>query len=1140
MLYYLTFKDKPFKKNTWCIFFLLVLSLLKVLLPTPASAKQDRRHKLSVNEALRATHKLEIPFIVNKGQINNHIKFYANTVKGTVFVMDNGEIVYSFSDYGSDKKKTLRTSTFKEEIINARINEIKGKKKTVTSVNYFTGKEPSKWRNNISAYEYVTFKEVYDGIAFRLRAYGNKVEKLFYVKPKANPEEIQLKLTGIKALKINKAGQLEAETLHRTRANPLGLLRGGIPYLPCSKAECLALRKTRAGKIILSKPFAYQEIDGNRVMIDVEYEIQNSEYDSEIPQFTYGFKLAPYDKTKELVIDPIVSSTYLGGTGGDYGRDIVTDAKGNIYVCGNTSSVDFPTTENACSANKSGSYDIFVSKINEDLTQLLASTFLGGSKDDYARSLTIDSGGNIYVTGETESSDFPVTENIYDNSYNDTYNGDVFVLKLNKDLTNLEASTYLGGERWDMGNSITMDSDENIIVAGYTMSPDFPTTEATYSNLHNKGYEGFYGDAFISKLNGNLTKLIASTYFGGSDTDSASSVIIDKDGNIFITGRTKSADFPTTPGVYDTDYNNDQKIFHDDIFISKINADLDSLIASAYLGGSKDDIASSIAIDAERNIYVAGHTKSSDFPTSSNAYSPSFNGGLKDAVISKLNTSLTKLLSSTYLGGTKDDVATSMEINTDGIIYVSGNTSSPDFPVSANANDTSFNDTQNNDIFLSKLNDKLTNLSDATYLGGSGEDTAKSIAIGSNDYIYVIGHTTSADFPITSDAYSKSNNGDDAFITKINLTLLRPEVTTGSLTNVIPPDFATMNGMVNPNGQPTTVWFEYGKKSGKYNKITKTQTVSGLDYTVISIDTDGLPLEDNFYYRIVAENSTGVTYGKEMVSNELKKRPETTATRAQKKPSAANANTANLPIRYRPKQFRLSDENSFESAGFMEKLLKRHGIFVSSSLYGFNNNPIQSSDFAKHTIKPNEPANPELEDESVHINFSETGELSEKFVSPDIKEERLVFTYKEEGGQQQTVPLNAGTEAEKQKKIYKTITKKITLKPNEVLYLGAITLERIKKGYIYGYIVENEKGIESANVRLVGIRTGARQNITTDKDGFFRFSGLMEDTYVIIARKNQYKCAHSTSKITDGEKAEIEISMKRNRNPITLHPENKQ
>ncbi|UJS17102.1 MAG: SBBP repeat-containing protein [Candidatus Jettenia sp.] len=823
------------------VFTLLTIFSLALFLSSFIVKGED---KLSEGEIKQKINTLQIPFIANEGQTDEKVGFYAHISGGSVFVTKDGEIVYSLPDlrdtksnyssghgYPSQDNPSIagyilhgtpcnfnilhRTSyqncscyylkmpdthsegepsgkglALKEEIIGGKVAQVKGEGRAVTKVNYFQGKDASQWKSNIPTYEAVNLGEVYEGIEFRLKAYGNNVEKLFYVKPGADPGQIKVRLSGVKLPNppnppLEKGGftvpSLQTEDKRNSpllqavnQRNSSSLLDGNqgnfSPFLKGDQGGLLINEhgelevETELGPVKFTKPVAYQEIEGKRVEVAVEYSIQNTEArsqnkeektsqlttpDSPTPHLTYGFTVASYDTSKELIIDPLLASTYLGGSGYDNVPSIAIDSSGNIYVAGHTTSLNFPTT--AYVHNTPGSYNFtFVLKFNSDLTTILVSTYIAGSADDNKPSIAIDSDGNICVAGTT--------------SFPEGYN--TFISKLNSDLTSLLAFTYLPG---GYKPSIAIDPGGNIYVAGHTGSTNFPTTAGAYDTSYN----GSYFDIYVSKFNSELTSLLASTYLGGSSFDTDPSIAIDPGGNIYVAGHTESTNFPTTPGAYDTSYNS-----YYDTFVSKFNSDLTTLLASTYIGESGISTADlSIAIDPGGNIYVADSTWSSNFPTTPGAYDTSFNG-YRDIFVSKFNSDLTSLLASTYLGGPGENNNPSIAIDSGGNIYVTGWTYSSDFPITGGAYDTSSNG--GSDIFVSKLNSELTSLLASTYLGGAIPDYASSVAIDPGGNIYVAGYTWSSNFPTTADAYDTSvdtslNGVPDIFIAKLDSNLSAPD-----------------------------------------------------------------------------------------------------------------------------------------------------------------------------------------------------------------------------------------------------------------------------------------------------------------------------------------------------------------------------
>ena len=779
--------------------------------PTKHSEQGDKG-KPSQAEVIQKTKTLQVPFIANNGQMDEQVRFYAKTFGGTVFVTKEGEIVYALPNNSSelgvqrfeseDKTRNHRSlrdegwiqdnresrlvkhasvappiglnglnqlngldmssmfNTFytylnslnpaphfialKEILIGAKINGAVGEHPSVTTVNYFTGNDKSKWKTNVPTYDSVSLGEVYKGVVFRLKAYGDNVEKLFCVKPGASPEIIKAQLDGGKSLRVNQDGQLEADT-------DLGLVK-------------------------FTRPIAYQEIEGKRIDVAVEYKIhgaereegqgageqvrtRNSKLEASNPKpeapnskLTYGFTVASYDKTKDLIIDPLLASTYLGGSNVDTGNAIAIDASGSVYVTGYTFSLDFPTTSGAYNTAYNGGSDIFISKLNSGLTSLLASTYLGGSIGvlgksaiDIGTSLAIDTSGNVYATGYTRSIDFPTTSGAYNTVYNGD-GGDAFISKLNSGLTNLLASTYLGGEDYDYGTSLTVDTNGNVYATGYSGS----TISVDRFNV------------FVAKLNSTLTSLLALVNLGGAGFDYGYSIALDASGNVYVAGNTASKDFPTTSGAYDTSHNGSS-----DVFISKLDGGLTSLLASTFLGGYSDDgfYNVSVALDTSGNVYVTGDTDSDDFPTTSGAYDTS-KDRFDDVFISKLDGGLMSLLASTYLGGSDYDRGHSLTLDTSGNVYVKGYTLYKNFPTTSGAYDTSL---YGADAFISKLDSGLTSLLASTFLGVNLSDFGQGITLDTSGNVYVMGYTYAIDFPTTSGAYDTSYNGSsDIFVSKFD------------------------------------------------------------------------------------------------------------------------------------------------------------------------------------------------------------------------------------------------------------------------------------------------------------------------------------------------------------------------------------
>jgi len=755
-------REERYSLGTPGIIFAVLLSLLfitTVALANTASgpAELGKDHKVILEKAF----KLQMPFIANDGQIpDEHVRFYAQTFGGRVFVTDQGEIVYSLSMTKSkpplsrlnprdrhQKPEDIKVWTLREKLIGSLETMPKAMDKAETKVNYFIGNDKSKWKTGITTHNELSLGEIYEGIELRFKAYGKNVEKIFTVKPGADATAIKLNMEGADSLKINDKGELEIET---------GL-----------------------GTAMYSKPVAYQMINGKRHEINVTYALLNSELrtpNSELrnasnlsPQnsaFVYGFSVGDYDKSFPLIIDPVLLfSTYLGGSSDDIAEEIAVDIFGNMYIVGITLSTDFPPM-NPIQLNSGGGWDVFVAKISASCIALVYSTYLGGSGDDAGYGIAVDGTGNAYITGWTSSTDFP-TQNPFQPSNHGGSN--VFVTKIDPSGTSLVYSTYLGGSGSDEGAGIAVDSSGNAYITGWASSADFPMQTA-HQPTHSTGGS----DAFVTKIVPAGNNLVYSTFLGGNGSNLGFGVAVDSAGAAYITGETTSSDLyntwpPTSWGnAYAGGY---------DAYIMQINPSGSSALFSTYWGGSGDDYGRSIAVSGS-NIYVTGNTNSSDFWVST---SVPYGGGNSDVFVSIINAF--GPLYSTYLGGSGDDYSYGIALDASGNAYVTGVTHSTNFPVTANAVQSTFGGV--GDAFVAKVDGacaqfSLTNPGDScirfsTYLGGSQNDGATGIALDVSGSIYVAGCALSPDFPTANPIQPNYKGGTtfgDAFVAKFSGPLI--------------------------------------------------------------------------------------------------------------------------------------------------------------------------------------------------------------------------------------------------------------------------------------------------------------------------------------------------------------------------------
>jgi len=562
--------------------------------------------------------------------------------------------------------------------------------------------------------------------------------------------------------------------------NKVRFLVAGANKLALDKSGNLLLSKQNRTLQFL-KPLAYQIIDGKKHFLDVHYILSKQQI---------AFAVASYDKTKSLIIDPRVSyATILGGDGNNESFGIAVDIAGSAYVTGVTTSTNFPTRV-AQQSTINGKEDAFVAKLSSTGKNLDYSTYLGGSGTDEGRGIAVDPSGNAYVTGSTNSLNFPTKNPLPPNGKG--FDGgklnaeetnphlnfvakapDAFVVRINP-VGNLNFSTYLGGTSGDVGRGIAVDPSGNTYVTGLTLSTDFPTTSNALQQTapQRSRLSSLLPTAFVSKINTVNSTVVYSTYFGGEASDVGNGIAVDSGNNIYITGTTSSSGFPRN---FLSGNRLPQKLkekFRGGLsaaFVSKINPSAklkaNALVYSIPLAGSKgDSLGTGIALDGGANAYVTGTTSSSDFPTTPGALQSKLGGG-SDAFATKISSDGRILFYSTYLGGSGTDEGGGIAVDPAGNAYVTGTTASGNFPTlnpfPANGNFTGVtliirmkqslspselvvNLVKNllnkeKDSFVTELNPDGKTLVYSTLLGASKKDESRGIAVDPLGNAYVTG-----------------------------------------------------------------------------------------------------------------------------------------------------------------------------------------------------------------------------------------------------------------------------------------------------------------------------------------------------------------------------------------------------------------
>jgi hypothetical protein len=603
--------------------------------------------------------------------------------------------------------------------------------------NYFIGNDPSRWIPNVPTYGAVWYRDLYPGIDLVYYGRQQQLEYDFVVAPGVDPYAITLRFEGASNLAIAPSGDLRIETA--------------------------------AGEVVQRRPVVYQEGPDGKHEVGGRYVCAGNQ--------RVSFRVGSYDLSRALIIDPVLRySTYLGATGFDAGYGIAVDEDGNAYVTGRTTSVNFPTRAGAFQPvdpdpNPNNS-DAFVTKLNRQGSALVYSTYLGGTGDDGGNAIAVDEDGNAYITGRTNSTNFPTTAGALQPVDPDPNPAtrDVFVTKLNRQGSALVYSTYLGGTGNDTSWKIAVDEDGSAYITGQTSSMNFPTTAGVIQPV--KSAPAGQLDAFVTKLNRQGSTLGYSTYLGGSDFDFGRGIAVDEDGNAYITGQTNSVNFPTTAGAFQA-ADPDPNPFRADAFVTKLNRQGSALVYSTYLAGTGDDVGSAIAVDEDGNAYISGWTTSANFPTTAGAFQAGDpDAGNYDAFVTKLNRQGAALVYSTYLGGNEVDVGTAIAVDDDGTAYITGQTNSVNFPTTAGAFQSVKSAPAGEfDAFVTKLNHRGTALVYSTYIGGSGFDIGDTIAVDEDNNFYVAGRTLSMNFPTTAGAFQSADpdpnpTAGDAFVTK--------------------------------------------------------------------------------------------------------------------------------------------------------------------------------------------------------------------------------------------------------------------------------------------------------------------------------------------------------------------------------------
>jgi hypothetical protein len=769
--------------------------------PGPSSADRAALHDPFTPQTLaNGLAAARAPFVPNRGQIpQEDVRFYARMFPGTLFVTESSDLVYALPRHrpqDRDLEHAAPVWAFRERFSGSRPSQPRGEDESPVRVSHYKGNRPEAWTAELPTWASLSLGEPYPGIRVTLKATGSSVEKLFHVAPHASPDAIDVAVEGADGVRIDDREQL--------------VLATGL------------------GNVVFSAPVAYQMVEGERRPVEVAYVVDDSHH--------YGFHLGEYDRESELVIDPLLASTYIGGHNpappGNYDDDIIqgmVTVAGDVYVGGVTQSPDFPVKLGYDETLANAYPDGFLTRMSGDLSTVIASTYIGTEGFDRVADIALDVDGSIVAVGQAGYG-FPVTNGAYTWS-GTTPVGGGFVARFSADLSTLLASSVPTPSDYPV--RVTLGND-GVYFGGATNNPDFPITPGAYKDTCCPA--GGFGireyDGFAGKLSSDLGTLEAMTYLGGNVVSGLS---VAPGGSVFITDGSDNAITGS---------------------ISRMDGDLTTRSAFlTYYPGSTSGSSRTYFNDVAAGdgfVVTAGQTYMNDLPATSGAYDTTCGtDGLCDGVGSLLvprsdgfvaiySEDLQETLALTYLGGSDHELIRSLALGAGGDVYVAGETTSVDFPTTGSGADNSCGSdgqcdptgtysSPTADGFVARLSADLSQLYFGSYLGGSGEDRPLVVALDEAGQLYAAGFTRSADFPTTPGAFDNSYNGgtSDAFISLADVgpggggggENEPPVADAGADQTVGPRQIVTLDGRgsVDPDGQ--IVSYHWTQVSGRKVKL---------------------------------------------------------------------------------------------------------------------------------------------------------------------------------------------------------------------------------------------------------------------------------------------------------------------------------
>lgn len=777
--------------------------------------------------------RLPVNFTPNRGQYPPEVVFAARGYGSSMFFLNDG-VTYSFPAQSSHRESPLairmvslepeRRWFLQMRLVSADpVAAPVGDEPVPGKSHFFKGSDPTQWTTDVQNYRKIVYRSVYPGIDLVFHGTQKALKYDFVVQPGADPGQIAFEYDGARNVEIDETGRL--------------VITGS------------------QGKLVEEQPLVYQRSGDQVTAVQGAYKLQGNRV---------SFSIGPFDRTRELIIDPTITySSVAGGSGNDVAHAIAVDDSGYVYLAGGASS-GYPTTSGAFDETSNGARDAFVSKFRlngNGASDLVYSTFLGGDRNDRALGITVDDTGQVYITGFTtslvSSVFYPTTTGAFQTSHAGG-STDAFITKISADGSALIYSTFVGGSGsgGDSGGDIKIDTSGNIYISGQA-GQGFPTTAGAYDQTFNGGASDV--DAFVVKLNpagSGAADLIYSSFLGGSGPDGAAGLALDDSSIVCLTGYASSG-FPIKFPL-DSTQNGDV-----DAFMARIdpagNGSAD-LRFSTFFGGVLEDRGNAITLDATGQIFITGHTLSNNLPTTVGAFDRTTNSGF-DVFVAKFSANAGSMLYSTYIGNAREDIGFGIAVDATGVIYVSGSSGGSQ-PQTVPTTPGAFDETGNGfrDAFMLQINPAGGGSADLLYstvIGGAEDDYGYGLALDASGNVYICGQARTTGFPTTSGAYDEvQNGGDDAFVAQF------PPLSPPAI-QVIPDQIIVVGSLfsvtvVDSAGNPSSVYSLVVGPAGMSidagtGVLTWTPTISQIGDTTVTVratNTEGFD-DESFNLRVI-------------------------------------------------------------------------------------------------------------------------------------------------------------------------------------------------------------------------------------------------------------------------------------------------